>query len=59
MINFGKSLNQRVVAEGVESHAQVDFLTRHGCNEGQGYYFNCPVVADQAASMFKPVLPVH
>jgi diguanylate cyclase (GGDEF)-like protein/PAS domain S-box-containing protein len=57
MINIGKSLNQRVVAEGVESHAQVDFLARHGCNEGQGYYFSCPVVAEQAASMFKTVLP--
>jgi diguanylate cyclase (GGDEF)-like protein/PAS domain S-box-containing protein len=53
MINIGKSLKQRVIAEGVETHAQLDFLQRHGCGEGQGYYFSHPVVAEQAAKLFK------
>jgi len=53
MINIGKSLNQRVVAEGVENPSQLNFLQRHGCDEAQGYYFSHPVVAEQAASLFK------
>ena len=53
MINIGKSLNHRVIAEGVETRSQLDFLQRHGCGEGQGYYFSHPVVADHAKSLFK------
>jgi diguanylate cyclase (GGDEF)-like protein len=36
-------LNLKVVAEGVETEAQVEFLQRHDCNEMQGYYFARPV----------------
>ena len=53
MINIGKSLNQRVIAEGVETHFQLDFLRRHECDEGQGYYFSHPVVAEQAGSLLE------
>ena len=53
MINIGKSLNQRVIAEGVETRSQLDFLQHHGCGEGQGYYFSHPVVAGEAESLFK------
>jgi diguanylate cyclase (GGDEF)-like protein/PAS domain S-box-containing protein len=53
MINIGKSLNHRVIAEGVETRSQLDFLQHHGCGEGQGYYFSHPVVAEQAESLFK------
>ena len=53
MINIGKSLNHRVIAEGVETRSQLDFLQSHGCGEGQGYYFSHPVEADQAGSLFK------
>jgi diguanylate cyclase (GGDEF)-like protein/PAS domain S-box-containing protein len=53
MINIGRSLNHRVVAEGVETRSQFDFLQHHGCSEGQGYYFGHPVEAEQAGSMFK------
>jgi len=51
MINIGRSLNQRVIAEGVETRAQLKFLQRHGCGEGQGYYFSHPVVAEQAGKL--------
>src|SRR4029077_9739033 len=53
MINIGKSLKQRVIAEGVETRAQLDFLQRHECAEGQGYYFSRPVAAEQAAKLFE------
>jgi diguanylate cyclase (GGDEF)-like protein/PAS domain S-box-containing protein len=52
MINIGKSLKQRVVAEGVDTRSQLDFLQRHGCNEGQGYYFSQPVTAEEVEKMF-------
>jgi diguanylate cyclase (GGDEF)-like protein/PAS domain S-box-containing protein len=53
MINIGKSLNQRVIAEGVETRAQLKFLQSHGCGEGQGYYFSHPVVAEQAGKLLE------
>jgi diguanylate cyclase (GGDEF)-like protein/PAS domain S-box-containing protein len=51
MINIGKSLKQRVIAEGVETRAQLEFLKRHNCDEGQGYYFSRPVCAEQAGKL--------
>ncbi len=51
MINIGKSLKQRVIAEGVETREQLEFLQFHGCDEGQGYYFSRPVAAEQAAKL--------
>jgi EAL domain-containing protein (putative c-di-GMP-specific phosphodiesterase class I) len=56
MINIGKSLKQRVIAEGVETRAQLNFLQRHGCNEGQGYYFSRPVVPEQAEKLIEAAL---
>jgi EAL domain-containing protein (putative c-di-GMP-specific phosphodiesterase class I) len=53
MINLGRSLKQRVIAEGVETRAQLKFLQHHGCGEGQGFYFSPPVVAEQAGRLFK------
>jgi diguanylate cyclase (GGDEF)-like protein/PAS domain S-box-containing protein len=53
MISIGKSLKQRVIAVGVETASQLDFLQRHGCGEGQGSYFSHPVVAEQAARLFQ------
>lgn len=53
MINIGKSLKQRIIAEGVETRAQLEFLRRNGCGEGQGFYFSRPVVAERVANLFK------
>ena len=53
MISMGTSLHQRVIAEGVETGAQLDFLLRHGCEGGQGFYFSRPVVAERVANLFK------
>jgi diguanylate cyclase (GGDEF)-like protein/PAS domain S-box-containing protein len=57
MINIGKSLKQRVIAEGVETRAQLKFLQLHGCSEGQGYYFSRPVAAVQAAKLLEAGIP--
>ena len=57
MINIGRSLNQRVIAEGVETREQLNFLQRHGCSEGQGYYFSRPVEAKQAGELFRAGMP--
>jgi diguanylate cyclase (GGDEF)-like protein/PAS domain S-box-containing protein len=53
MINIGQSLRQRIIAEGVETLAQLSFLKLHGCGEGQGYFLSRPVVPEEAAKLFK------
>jgi diguanylate cyclase (GGDEF)-like protein/PAS domain S-box-containing protein len=53
MISIGRSLKQRIIAEGVETLAQLNFLQRHDCGEGQGYYFSRPVAAAQAGKLLK------
>jgi diguanylate cyclase (GGDEF)-like protein/PAS domain S-box-containing protein len=53
MINIGKSLGHRVVAEGVETQSQLDFLQHSGCTEGQGYFFCHPVIAEKFAEFLE------
>ena len=43
IISMGQSLNLRIVAEGVETKDQLDFLKANKCDEAQGFYFNQPV----------------
>lgn len=43
IVSMAKWLNLPVVAEGIESKEQVDFLRSIGCNKGQGYYFAKPM----------------
>jgi len=47
IISMAKSLKQRVIAEGVETEAQYEFLRNHGCDEIQGYYFSGPLAATE------------
>lgn len=53
VIAMGHSLNLRVVAEGVETEEQLDYLRRHGCDEIQGYYFSRPVSASAFEIMLR------
>ncbi|OHY80194.1 diguanylate cyclase [Marinobacter sp. AC-23] len=45
VINLAHNLGLRVVAEGVETQAQLDFLKNHRCNMAQGYLISRPVSA--------------
>ncbi len=52
MIAMAHELRLDVVAEGVETEAQDEFLTRHGCNRLQGYRFGRPMPAEQLERLF-------
>ncbi len=45
IIALSHNLNVEVIAEGVESSLQAEFLKDCGCDIGQGYYFNAPLPA--------------
>jgi EAL domain-containing protein (putative c-di-GMP-specific phosphodiesterase class I) len=45
IITLGQSLGLAVIAEGVETEGQRDFLARHGCNAYQGYLYGRPCPA--------------
>ena len=51
--SMGKSLKLCVIAEGVESSEQSAFLLAQHCDEGQGYYFGCPMVAEALATLLQ------
>jgi diguanylate cyclase (GGDEF)-like protein/PAS domain S-box-containing protein len=51
VIGMGNSLHQRVIAEGVETQSQLDFLRAHRCEEGQGYLFSRPIAANQFTAL--------
>ena len=46
MLTLASHLNLEVVAEGVETAEQMDFLVDHGCDELQGYHISKPLEAD-------------
>ena len=48
IIAMARGLKVKVLAEGVETREQLDFLTAHRCEEGQGFYFAHPLPAEEA-----------
>lgn len=46
IMSLGKSLELEVVAEGVETQEQVDFLKENTCDEMQGYFFGRPMCSE-------------
>ena len=42
ILSMAAELKLKVVAEGVENQAQVDFLASHGCDSMQGYFYSRP-----------------
>ncbi|MDB5364410.1 MAG: hypothetical protein JWM77_337, partial [Rhodospirillales bacterium] len=64
VIGMARSLKLRVVAEGVETREELEFLRSHHCDEVQGYYLSPPLLPDQFAALLgsdreEPSLILH
>lgn len=57
IVALARTLNLKVVAEGVETPAQQTFLTQLGCNTLQGYLLGKPMSAEHVSALSKPSLP--
>lgn len=53
IIAMARSLKLRVIAEGVETSEQMDFLRDHHCEEIQGYFFSKPVTPEELMGILK------
>jgi len=56
IIALGRNLGLKVVAEGVETAAQLQFLREHACDEVQGYYFSRPIPPQHFESLLRSVV---
>jgi diguanylate cyclase (GGDEF)-like protein len=57
IVSLGHNLGKRVVAEGVETRGQIDFLRSIACDELQGFYFSRPLPHGEFAAFFRN--PMH
>lgn len=53
IIALGKSLNLKLIAEGVETQEQRDFLEATGCDYIQGYFYSRPIPGDEIEELLK------
>jgi diguanylate cyclase (GGDEF)-like protein len=53
VIGMARSLKLRVIAEGVETIDELEFLRSHQCDEAQGYYFSRPVAPEQFEELLR------
>lgn len=51
MVQLGKSMELKVVAEGVETAEQADLLISYGCDAIQGYYISKPIHAEEIEAL--------
>ena len=51
VIAMGRSLKLNVVAQGVETKAQADYLSARACDEIQGFYFDMPLPVEEMAKL--------
>ncbi len=58
VIEMGRNLKQRVIAEGIETPAQLDFLRAQHCDEGQGFHFSHPLSAEAFGHLLPRASPV-
>lgn len=59
IITLSNLLGLAVVAEGIETQQQLQWLQRLGCEFGQGYLFARPLVADEIEALFIKTLPLE
>ncbi|TFW10171.1 EAL domain-containing protein [Oxalobacteraceae bacterium OM1] len=53
IIALGRTLQLQIVAEGVESQDDLDYLRLHGCDQAQGYYVSRPASGDRFADWYR------
>ncbi|KTD45467.1 regulatory protein (GGDEF and EAL domains) [Legionella quinlivanii] len=53
IIAMARSLDLEVLAEGVETQKQLEFLKKHHCNQIQGFYFSKPLPADEMTNLLE------
>jgi len=53
IITMAHALRLKVIAEGVENEAQLEFMTANGCDEIQGFYFSRPLPAEQCTQLLR------
>ncbi len=53
VVQMASALNMSVIAEGVETKAQADYLKSINCTDMQGFYFSRPITANQMESILK------
>jgi EAL domain-containing protein (putative c-di-GMP-specific phosphodiesterase class I) len=58
VIDVGRTLGLRVAAEGVETHEQLEFLKRRGCEEAQGFYFSPAIDAQSFGLLMQHAKPL-
>jgi EAL domain-containing protein (putative c-di-GMP-specific phosphodiesterase class I) len=54
---MGASLQQKVIAEGIETKEQLAFLNAHHCDEGQGHFLGGPALPNDFARIFMSRVP--
>lgn len=53
ILALAKGFGMETIAEGIETQEQFDFLSRHGCEFGQGYLMSRPLAAEAIATLLK------
>ena len=58
IISLAHDLSLEVIAEGVETREQLDFLRERGSDQAQGYFFSRPILADELTGLLKSEDPL-
>ncbi len=59
IISLGHDMNLQVVAVGLETREQMDFLSQYSCDRAQGYYFSRPLLPDQLIDILDRQFSFH
>jgi diguanylate cyclase (GGDEF)-like protein/PAS domain S-box-containing protein len=59
IISIARSLNMRVIAEGVETGAHLSALRDLNCDEAQGHYFSAPLPPDAFGTLLRSDIPIR